>query len=99
MRAATRPRRMSLSSTTSSCSRVAVCMNSTLVEVGSLRALDILSSAAAVIAEGEVMQLTAAKNMIHAVVAAGGHLGVGTAGEDRADLAGGGEQLGGLGSR
>ncbi|GJD50275.1 Octaprenyl diphosphate synthase [Methylobacterium crusticola] len=33
-----------------------------MVEVGSLRALDILSSAAAVIAEGEVMQLTAAKN-------------------------------------
>jgi octaprenyl-diphosphate synthase len=32
------------------------------VEVGSLRALEILSSAAAVIAEGEVMQLTAAKN-------------------------------------
>jgi octaprenyl-diphosphate synthase len=33
-----------------------------MVEVGSLRALDILSTAAAVIAEGEVMQLTAAKN-------------------------------------
>ncbi|MCE4225237.1 polyprenyl synthetase family protein [Methylobacterium sp. C25] len=33
-----------------------------MVEVGSLRALDILSSAATVIAEGEVMQLTAAKN-------------------------------------
>jgi octaprenyl-diphosphate synthase len=33
-----------------------------MVEVGSLRALDILSSAAAVIAEGEVMQLSAAKN-------------------------------------
>ena len=33
-----------------------------MVEVGSLRALDILSSAAAVIAEGEVMQLAAAKN-------------------------------------
>ena len=33
-----------------------------MVEVGSLGALDILSSAAAVIAEGEVMQLTAAKN-------------------------------------
>ena len=33
-----------------------------MVEVGSLRALDILSSAAAVIAEGEVMQLGAAKN-------------------------------------
>jgi len=32
------------------------------VEVGSLRALDILSTAAAVIAEGEVMQLAAAKN-------------------------------------
>jgi octaprenyl-diphosphate synthase len=31
-------------------------------EVGSLRALEILSSAAAVIAEGEVMQLSAAKN-------------------------------------
>src|SRR6202035_1912955 len=31
-------------------------------EVGSLRALEILSSAAAVIAEGEVMQLGAAKN-------------------------------------
>ena len=31
-------------------------------EVGSLRALDIVSSAATVIAEGEVMQLTAAKN-------------------------------------
>ena len=33
-----------------------------MVEVGSLRSLEILSSAAAVIAEGEVMQLTAAKN-------------------------------------
>ena len=33
-----------------------------MVEVGSLSALDILSSAAAVIAEGEVMQLAAAKN-------------------------------------
>ena len=33
-----------------------------MVEVGSLRALEILSDAAAVIAEGEVMQLAAAKN-------------------------------------
>jgi octaprenyl-diphosphate synthase len=33
-----------------------------MVEVGSLEALDILSNAAAVIAEGEVMQLGAAKN-------------------------------------
>jgi len=33
-----------------------------MVEVGSLKALGILSSAAAVIAEGEVMQLAAAKN-------------------------------------
>ena len=33
-----------------------------MVEVGSMRALDILSSAASVIAEGEVMQLGAAKN-------------------------------------
>ena len=33
-----------------------------MVEVGALRALEILSSAAAVIAEGEVMQLVAAKN-------------------------------------
>lgn len=33
-----------------------------MVEVGSMEALDILSSAAAIIAEGEVMQLTAAKN-------------------------------------
>jgi len=33
-----------------------------MVEVGSLRALEILSTAAAVIAEGEVMQLGAAKN-------------------------------------
>jgi octaprenyl-diphosphate synthase len=33
-----------------------------MVEVGSLRALDVLSTAAAVIAEGEVMQLAAAKN-------------------------------------
>ena len=33
-----------------------------MVEVSSLRALDILSTAAAVIAEGEVMQLAAAKN-------------------------------------
>jgi octaprenyl-diphosphate synthase len=33
-----------------------------MVEVGSLRALDILSTAAAIIAEGEVMQLGAAKN-------------------------------------
>src|SRR3954447_15663585 len=33
-----------------------------MVEVASLRALDILSAAATVIAEGEVMQLTAAKN-------------------------------------
>jgi octaprenyl-diphosphate synthase len=34
-----------------------------MVEVGSLDALDILSRAAAVIAEGEVMQLTTAKNL------------------------------------
>src|SRR3954447_11809285 len=34
-----------------------------MVEVGSLRALDILSSAAALIAEGEVAQLAAAKNL------------------------------------
>jgi octaprenyl-diphosphate synthase len=34
-----------------------------MVEVGSLAALDILSSAAAVIAEGEVMQLDAAKDL------------------------------------
>ena len=33
-----------------------------MVEVGSLQALDILSTAAAVIAEGEVLQLAAAKN-------------------------------------
>lgn len=33
-----------------------------MVEVGSLPALDVLSSAAAIIAEGEVMQLAAAKN-------------------------------------
>ncbi len=33
-----------------------------MVEVGSLRALEILSTAAAIIAEGEVMQLAAAKN-------------------------------------
>jgi octaprenyl-diphosphate synthase len=33
-----------------------------MVEVGNLRALEILSSAASVIAEGEVMQLAAAKN-------------------------------------
>src|SRR5262249_28137712 len=33
-----------------------------MLEVGSLRALEILSSAAAIIAEGEVMQLAAAKN-------------------------------------
>jgi octaprenyl-diphosphate synthase len=33
-----------------------------MVEVGSIRALEILSNAAAVIAEGEVMQLGAAKN-------------------------------------
>src|SRR5579871_3610534 len=33
-----------------------------MVEVGSMRALEILSSAACVIAEGEVMQLAAAKN-------------------------------------
>jgi len=33
-----------------------------MVEVGSLGALDVLSTAAAVIAEGEVMQLSAAKN-------------------------------------
>jgi octaprenyl-diphosphate synthase len=33
-----------------------------MVEVGNLRALEILSNAAAVIAEGEVMQLSAAKN-------------------------------------
>ena len=33
-----------------------------MVEVGSLEALDVLSAAAAVIAEGEVMQLAAAKN-------------------------------------
>ncbi len=35
----------------------------TMVEVGSLKALEILSNAAAVIAEGEVMQLTTAQNM------------------------------------
>ncbi len=34
-----------------------------MVEVGSLKALDILSAAATVIAEGEVMQLAAAKNL------------------------------------
>lgn len=34
-----------------------------MVEVGSLDALDVLSSAASIIAEGEVMQLAAAKNM------------------------------------
>jgi len=34
-----------------------------MVEVGSLGALDVLSNAAAVIAEGEVMQLAAAKNL------------------------------------
>jgi octaprenyl-diphosphate synthase len=34
-----------------------------MVEVGSLRALDILSAAAVTIAEGEVMQLAAAKNL------------------------------------
>jgi len=34
-----------------------------MVEVGSLDALDVLSTAAAVIAEGEVMQLSAAKHM------------------------------------
>ncbi len=34
-----------------------------MVEVGSLACLDVLSSAAAVIAEGEVMQLSAAKDM------------------------------------
>lgn len=34
-----------------------------MVEVGSLEALDILSTAASVIAEGEVMQLAAAKNL------------------------------------
>jgi octaprenyl-diphosphate synthase len=33
-----------------------------MVEVGSLHALDVLSTAATVIAEGEVMQLTVAKN-------------------------------------
>src|SRR5438477_679692 len=34
-----------------------------MVEVGSLRALEILSAAAAIIAEGEVMQLASAKNL------------------------------------
>ena len=34
-----------------------------MVDVGSLDALDILSTAASIIAEGEVMQLTAAKNL------------------------------------
>ncbi len=34
-----------------------------MVEVGSLPCLDVLSTAAAVIAEGEVMQLAAAKNL------------------------------------
>ncbi len=33
-----------------------------MVDVGSLPALDVLSTAATVIAEGEVLQLTAAKN-------------------------------------
>jgi len=35
----------------------------TMVETGSLRVLDILSNAAATIAEGEVLQLTAARNL------------------------------------
>ncbi|MEM6464169.1 MAG: polyprenyl synthetase family protein [Pseudomonadota bacterium] len=35
----------------------------TMVEVGSLKALDVLSSAASIIAEGEVLQLSVAKNM------------------------------------
>jgi octaprenyl-diphosphate synthase len=34
-----------------------------MVDVGSLEALDVLSTAASVIAEGEVMQLSAAKNL------------------------------------
>jgi octaprenyl-diphosphate synthase len=34
-----------------------------MVEVGSLEALDVLSTAASVIAEGEVLQLSVAKNM------------------------------------
>lgn len=34
-----------------------------MVEVGSMEALDVLSSAASIIAEGEVMQLAAAKNL------------------------------------
>ena len=34
-----------------------------MVETGSLRVLDILSNAAATIAEGEVLQLTAAANL------------------------------------
>ncbi|WP_438501857.1 polyprenyl synthetase family protein, partial [Acinetobacter baumannii] len=36
-----------------------------MVEVGSLRALDLLSAAAATIAEGEVMQLAAANTVSH----------------------------------
>lgn len=34
-----------------------------MVDVGSLDALDVLSTAASVIAEGEVLQLSVAKNM------------------------------------
>jgi octaprenyl-diphosphate synthase len=34
-----------------------------MVETGSLRVLDILANAAATIAEGEVLQLTAARNL------------------------------------
>jgi octaprenyl-diphosphate synthase len=72
-----------------------------MVEVGNLHALDILSSAAAVIAEGEVMQLCAAKNtatnedeymaVIRAktaeLFAAACEVGPALAGKDKAELA------------
>ena len=72
-----------------------------MVEVGNLHALDILSSAAAVIAEGEVMQLGAAKNtatnedeymaVIRAktaeLFAAACEVGPALAGKDKAELA------------
>ena len=72
-----------------------------MVEVGSLQALDILSSAAAVIAEGEVMQLGAAKNtatnedeylaVIHAktaeLFAAACEVGPVLAGKDKSEIA------------
>ena len=50
-----------------------------MVETGELRVLDILANASAVIAEGEVLQLTAASNL----ATSRGHLPAGGPRQDR----------------